>query len=76
MLIFEAANGNSRDPMTCHHTSAHMDHQRNWDMLICHRQISAGKLADLAHSNYMVGFGKVSTSSGRDQTLLLVGFPS
>lgn len=75
MLIIETANKNSRDLMTCHHTNAHMDHQQSWDMLICHRQTSAGKLADLAQSNHMVVFGKVSTSTERDRTLLLVDVP-
>lgn len=43
-----------------------MDHQQSWDILICHGQTSAGKLADLAESNYTVVFGKISTSTGRD----------
>lgn len=30
--------------MTWHHINTHTDHQQGWDILICHRQTSAGKL--------------------------------
>lgn len=30
--------------MPRHHTNAYAEHQQSWDMLICHRQTSAGKL--------------------------------
>lgn len=59
--------------MTWHHTDAHMDHPQSWDILTCRRQTSTGQLADLPHSNHTVALGKVSTSPGRDKTL--VGSP-
>lgn len=59
--------------MSWHHTNAHTDHQQSCDVLICHGQTSGRKLRHLARSNHLVVSGKVSTSTRKDSTRLLMG---